>query len=84
MDRDKIFEVISRHLRDNVEEMEDVTIEPGTSMADYGASSLDMVEVVSCSIRELGIKVPRTELANAKNLGELVDLFMRSAEKVPQ
>jgi acyl carrier protein len=44
-------------------------------MAEYGASSLDIVEVVSTSMRQLRIRIPRTALADLKNINDLVDLF---------
>jgi hypothetical protein len=37
------------------------------------------VDVVSRSMKELRIKVPRTELSGARNLKELLDLFEKSA-----
>ena len=82
MEREEIFEVVSKHLRRNVEGLEGVTFKLEASMAEYGASSLDMVEVVSCTIRELGLKVPRTELVGARNLGELVEILARASGKV--
>ena len=48
-------------------------------MRDLGADSLEIVEVVSRSMKELKIKVPRTELSGARNLKELLDLFEKSA-----
>ncbi len=51
-------------------------IDPQKSMKDYGANSLDMIEVVSCSMRELNIKVPRSELAELQNIEALADKFM--------
>lgn len=77
--RQKILEVVIKHLKQNVDGLEDVEIDPSRSMAEFGASSLDMVEVVSASIRELKIKVSRTELAGLKNIDGLVDLFQKSA-----
>jgi acyl carrier protein len=51
-------------------------------MKDLGASSLDLVEIVSLSMRELKVKVPRSELATLNNIGGLVDLLYRvSLEK---
>jgi acyl carrier protein len=46
-------------------------------MKALGASSLDIVEVVSCSMRELRVRVPRSELQGLKNIGELVGLLHR-------
>ena len=45
-------------------------------MKDYGANSLDIIEVVSCSMRELDIKIPRAELADISTIDQLADKFM--------
>ena len=50
------------------------------SMKDYGANSLDIVEVVSGAMRELKVKVPRTELNKLTNLDGLVGLLSRDQE----
>jgi acyl carrier protein len=71
----QILEVVLKHLRRNVDGLENVDIDPNRSMAEYNASSLDIVEVVSASMRELGIKIPRTRLAQVKNIQGLVDVF---------
>lgn len=73
--REEVLEVVLRHLVDTVEELEDVEIDPSQSMKDLGANSLDMVEVVSCSMRELKVKVPRSQLNSLANIDELVDLL---------
>jgi len=71
----EILEVVLKHLRRNVDGLEGVEIDPSRSMAEYSASSLDIVEVVSASMRELGIKIPRTRLAQVKNIQGLVNLL---------
>jgi acyl carrier protein len=73
--REEVLEVVLRHLVDTVEELEDVEIDPSQSMKDLGANSLDMVEVVSCSMRELKVKVPRAQLNSLANIDALVDLL---------
>ncbi len=75
MTREHILEVVLRNLVDTVEELEGVEIDPDKSMKDLGANSLDIVEIVSCSMRELKVKVPRSELKNLKNITELVNLL---------
>jgi acyl carrier protein len=52
------------------------------SMRDFGADSLMMVEVVSRSMKQLKIKVPRVKLVPVRNLKELVDVFEQEASKV--
>jgi acyl carrier protein len=77
MTREKVLEVVLENMRDTVEELEEVEIDPSQSMKDLGANSLDIVEVVSCSMRELKVKVPRSELKDLKNIDELVDMLFR-------
>lgn len=79
MNRQEILGVVLKHLRQNVDGLDGREIDPSRAMADFGASSLDIVEVVSAAIRELKIKVPRTELVGLKNINELVDLFVEKS-----
>jgi polyketide biosynthesis acyl carrier protein len=75
MDRQEILQVILKHLRRNVDGLDDTEIDPSRSMAQYNASSLDIVEVVSSSMRELSIKIPRTKLSQLKCINDVVDVF---------
>lgn len=75
MTREDVLEVVTRHLVDTIEELEGVEIDPAKSMKDLGANSLDIVEVVSSSMRELKVKVPRSELNRLTNINELVELL---------
>lgn len=75
MDREEVLATVIKHIRENVDGLEDVEIDPASSMAEYDASSLDIVEIVSASMRELQIRVPRTELVKCQNINDLVDLF---------
>ena len=78
MTRDQIFAVIKSNIAHVIEGAEDREILETDSMADYGADSLEIVEVVSRAMKQTKIKVPRTELSTAKNLKELLDLFEKS------
>lgn len=75
MDREQILSVVIKNIQLNIDGLEDTEVNPEKSMVEYGASSLDIVEIVSSSMRELQIKVPRTEMANLKNINDLVNLF---------
>ena len=83
MDREQILNVVIKHIRRNVTGIDGVEIDPGKSMAQYDASSLDIVEIVSASMRELEIRVPRTRLSNLKNINDLVDLFYEVKRQTP-
>lgn len=77
MNRQEIQDVVIKHLARSVDGIAASQIDPSQSMKDMGATSLDIVEVVSASMRELKVKVPRTELGSIKNLDGLVDLLHR-------
>ncbi len=81
MERKEILAVVLKNLQLNVDGLEDSEIDPEKSMTDYGATSLDIVEVVNSSLRQLKIKVARTELANLKNINDLVDLLIDAKNK---
>jgi acyl carrier protein len=81
MTREHVLEVVTRHLVDTIEELEGVEIDPVKSMRDLGANSLDIVEVVSASMRELKVKVPRDQLNKLNNIDELVDLLHKSVQE---
>ena len=80
MTREEIFAVIQSNIQTIIEDVDGEILETH-SMRDFGADSLQIVEVVSRSMRQLRIRVPRTELMDAKNLGDLLDVFENAAAK---
>jgi hypothetical protein len=47
----------------------------------YSANRLDMVEVVTCCMREFKVKIPRSELNELQNIGDLVDMLHQVAQQ---
>ena len=84
MNREEIVETIKSNMRMIIAGVGDKEILDTNSMRDFGADSLEMVEVVSRSMKQLRIKVPRSKLLNVQNLDELVDVFMESAAATKQ
>jgi acyl carrier protein len=80
MVRADIETVVKRHLLDVVDDLTEADIDTSRSMKELGANSLDIVEVVSCSMRELRVKVPRSELSKLTNIDGLVDLLYAVAQ----
>ena len=76
MSKDEVVTIITRNLKENLPDVDPAAIEPTSSMRDYGANSLDIIEVVSATMRELKIRVPRSELADVENIDQLADKFM--------
>lgn len=81
--REEMFAVVRSNIDEIVEGAKGLDIRETDSMRDYGADSLEIVEVVSRSMKALKIKVPRTELSGAKNLKDLLDLFEKFAPAPP-
>ena len=79
--RDQVLLVVKKHVLATVDGLSDAAFDPSKSMKDLGANSLDMVEVVSCAMRELKVKVPRSELSKLTNVDGLVDLLHSVAAK---
>jgi acyl carrier protein len=71
----RIIEVIKENIIKNIDGVKKEDIDVSKSMKDYGANSLDIIEVVSCSMRELNLKIPRSELTDIKDINELAEKF---------
>ncbi len=76
MTKEEVIEVIKNNILDNLEDINEDELDPSKSMKDFGANSLDIIEVVSTSMRELKIKIPRADLADISSINELADKFM--------
>lgn len=81
MEREEIASIVRKHFVQVVDDLKESDIDMSRSMKELGASSLDMVEVVSLTMRELKVKVPRSELGKLTNMDGLVDLLQASMEK---
>jgi acyl carrier protein len=84
MTRESVLDVVTKHLAEVVGDLDADRIDPVKSMKDMGANSLDIVEVVSCAMRELKVKVPRSELSKLTNIEGLVNLLYETAQQAAQ
>jgi acyl carrier protein len=81
MDREQIFTALKGHMQKVIEGARGREISEAQSLLkDFEADSLEVVEVVSRTMKELKVKVPRTALSEAKSIGQLLDLFERAAQ----
>ena len=75
MTREDVLAVVVKHLANAVDGIDAVAVDPQRSLKEYGANSLDIVEVVSGAMRELKVKVPRSELNKLTDIAGLVALL---------
>lgn len=79
-DRDSIRRALVGNLRRVIARAPESVDDQQSLRTDFGADSLQVVEIVSRTMRELKIRIPRTELATAKSISDLIDLFVASAQ----
>ena len=80
MNRSEIFTVLKSNMTAIIDGVEGIEINETNSMVnDFGADSLEVVEVISRTQKQLRIKVPRTKLSQVNNIKELIDLFEKAA-----
>jgi acyl carrier protein len=81
VEREDIASVVRKNLIEVAGGLKEADIDMSRSMKDYGANSLDIVEVVSLTMRELKVKVPRSELGKLTHMDGLVDLLYASLQQ---
>jgi acyl carrier protein len=83
VEREEIAAVVRKHVIEVIGDLQVSEIDMSRSMKDLGATSLDVVEVVSITMRELKVKVPRSELSKLTNMDGLVTLLHISLRENP-
>jgi acyl carrier protein len=81
VEREEIASVVRKNLIEVVGGLKESDIDMSRSMKEFGANSLDIVEVVSLTMRELKVKVPRSELSKLTNMDGLTDLLYASLQE---
>ena len=80
MTRSEMFDILKRHMAAVMIDCGDREVTEQSSLVnDYGADSLQVVEVVSRTMRAANVRAKRTELNKARNIGELLDLLCGAA-----
>ena len=82
MNKTDIFNVIVRHAREVLPNLEQHTFRFDDALKDLGANSIDRSEIVMMALESLSLRMPLVELAGAQNIGELAALI--HAKLVPQ
>jgi polyketide biosynthesis acyl carrier protein len=80
MKKEDIFELIVRHSREVIPELEDYEFKSNDRLVDLGANSVDRAEIVAMTMEALSLQIPRVELFGAKNIGELAEVFYEKSK----
>lgn len=80
MNKEQIFNRIRKYTCEIAPELEEVPISQTDSLKNLGIDSVNRAEVLMMVMEDLSLNIPRIELAGAKNIGELADLFVEKLE----
>jgi acyl carrier protein len=73
MERQDVTQIVKKHTEDILEGIMEGDFAEGKTLEDLGADSLAMIEIVSGCMREMRVKISRSELKTIKNIEGLVD-----------
>jgi polyketide biosynthesis acyl carrier protein len=82
MNREDIFELITRHICEVIPELDGHQFQSADRLKDLGANSVDRAEIVMMTMESLSLQIPRVELTGTKNIGELADVFHEKSRHV--
>ncbi len=77
--KEEVLETIKKHLLNTLPDLTEAEFDPERSMTELGANSLDIVDVVSCTLRDLQIKVPRAQLVGLENIDGFANMILQTA-----
>ena len=75
MSKEEIFELVVKNTYEVIPDLEGHDIKPTDRLTDLGANSVDRAEIVTMTMEELNLQIPRVELFGAKNIGQLVEIL---------
>lgn len=76
MDESQVRSALKRHMGELRPELNIADMKPTDSLKEMGFDSVERAEIVTLLMEELAVDVPRTKLAKAQNIGELIQLFL--------
>jgi polyketide biosynthesis acyl carrier protein len=73
--KEEIFAIVTQHAREVVPGLQEHRFDPGESLRELGANSMDRSEIVLMTLESLSLSIPLVETARARNIDELVDVL---------
>ncbi len=73
MTREEVLAVVLKNLKDVIPDLNPAELDLNKNYSDYDINSLDLVQIITATMRELQVKIPINELANVKCTNALVD-----------
>ena len=81
--REEVLDLVKIRAAEIITKLDVANIDTSKSFKHYGASSLELVELVSVLMRELNARIPRAELKMIGTIDELVTALHVAATQQP-
>jgi polyketide biosynthesis acyl carrier protein len=75
MNKDKILQLIIRHTREVLPELETHDFKPTDSLKALGANSIDRADIIMMTLEALSLSIPLTAMAMAEDIGQLAGII---------
>lgn len=82
MNKNEIFSLIRLKILEVIPNLEDPLIEPSYSFESLGVNSLQKMEIMGSVMDELFLNLPLKDFLNAKNIGEIAEVFEQKFQLV--
>ncbi|MCH2193543.1 acyl carrier protein [Kordia sp.] len=75
MSREEVYDIVQETIMDVIPDVEKEDIAIEKQLKDIGANSIDRMEIVTMSMRELNVKIPLMSFAGVNNIEGLVNVL---------
>ena len=82
MNQETIFKTIVRIICEVIPELEGHVFQPDDRLVDLGANSIDRAEIVTMTLEALSLPIPRVELSEARNIGDLTRIIYEKSQAI--
>lgn len=75
MIKNEIYDIVVRHTREVIPELENYTFTGVDRFRDFGANSIDKVEIIALTLESMALEIPLPELFFVQKLSDLADVL---------
>ena len=83
MNREDVLNLVKAKAAEIIANLDIANLDVSKSLKHYGASSLDLVELVSVLMREMNVRIPRPELRKVGTIDDLVTVLFVAKGQQP-
>lgn len=78
MTKEEVLRLLIKNLKLTIPEFASEDLDTSKSYKELGVSSLELVRIVSASMKEMGLKMAPATLASVKTTDDLADVLMQA------